>query len=205
MRWNPENFERTDLRNKRFGKLTVIRYDADVKRWLCLCDCGNLTHRAATRMRNGDHKSCGCLISESAKGVKTYKQKPYAVERGLFGAYRSGARRRGLEFDLTFEQALELFTSNCFYCGMPPMQVRKDTTLDNRHFLYNGIDRKNSDRGYVLGNVVPACAQCNIAKGTTNMADFRTWVQSIYKHWILKGNPVPRPELGTPVRRRRRT
>ena len=53
-----------DLSGKRFGRLTVIRYDHSDSRhesmWLCECDCGNKTVVTRDRLLRGITKSCGC-------------------------------------------------------------------------------------------------------------------------------------------------
>jgi hypothetical protein len=62
-----------DLTGKRFGKLLVIkRADNYVKkngkqeaRFVCKCDCGNITTVRAMHLKNGSTKSCGCLRAES--------------------------------------------------------------------------------------------------------------------------------------------
>jgi hypothetical protein len=197
-RWNPEKFPKTDLRGNRYGRLLVIRYEKKHRQWLCLCDCGGKAFRQANKLKTGAHKSCGCLVSEVASKSKPERWIPQATERCLYSSYRAGARTRKIEFDITFEEALHLFTSNCYYCGAAPSQVRKDRSkAGNRHFLYNGIDRKNAAKGYVVNNIVAACGQCNLAKGVTNMADFREWLKAVYQHWILKGNPLPRPRYNS--------
>lgn len=49
-----------DLANKRFGKLTALKYVGNSK-WLCKCDCGNETRVNAYKLTSGHTKSCGCL------------------------------------------------------------------------------------------------------------------------------------------------
>lgn len=54
-----------DLTGKKFGKLTVIRRvfpntKNGTSRWLCLCDCGNETTVAVTKLSRGSTVSCGC-------------------------------------------------------------------------------------------------------------------------------------------------
>lgn len=61
-----------DLTGKRYGKLTVLKEAepefykrGNVKyRWLCRCDCGNLTIGSTDDLRRGKKKSCGCLHKE---------------------------------------------------------------------------------------------------------------------------------------------
>lgn len=62
--------KRMNLIGQRFGKL-VVREFWGIKHhetwWVCDCDCGNETVVAGWRLKNGDIRSCGCLIGESAK------------------------------------------------------------------------------------------------------------------------------------------
>lgn len=54
-----------DLTGQKFGRLTAIRLKGreGVKTlWECDCECGNSYTTAANYLRNGDTKSCGCLI-----------------------------------------------------------------------------------------------------------------------------------------------
>ena len=68
----------TDLVGKKFGKLTVIKFDrVEYKRdakgknrdrgyWLCRCDCGKKVTNARNDLVSGKTKSCGCLCKENA-------------------------------------------------------------------------------------------------------------------------------------------
>lgn len=59
---------RIDLSGKRFGRLTVLRYDHTDKcghgMWLCQCDCGNKKIVIGGNLKSGNSKSCGCLHNE---------------------------------------------------------------------------------------------------------------------------------------------
>ena len=58
-----------DLTGQRFGKLTAVElYSVVNKRstWRCVCDCGKTHVAAVSRLRNGDTKSCGCLVHKPA-------------------------------------------------------------------------------------------------------------------------------------------
>jgi len=58
-----------DLRNKKFGQLTVIERGDDYispkgkhhVRWVCRCDCGTTVLVSANQLTSGKTKSCGCL------------------------------------------------------------------------------------------------------------------------------------------------
>lgn len=59
-----------DLTNQRFGKLKVLYKANHVDNntsvyWICQCDCGKITKPiSAQNLRNGDTKSCGCMVSK---------------------------------------------------------------------------------------------------------------------------------------------
>lgn len=76
--------------------------------------------------------------------------------------YRSKSKRLGLEFTLDRVEFTDFVTDHCFYCGVAPKPIHT-------------VDRVDNTKGYVRGNVVTACAQCNIAKNDYSFADFREW------------------------------
>lgn len=54
-----------DLSEKRFGMLVAKKYDAQAKKWVCVCDCGNIclvSQNNLCRKISGT-KSCGCKVS----------------------------------------------------------------------------------------------------------------------------------------------
>ena len=61
-------------------------------------------------------------------------------------------------------------------------------------YVYNGIDRVDSDGGYVTGNVVPCCWPCNRMKMDMVHADFLRHVGKIYGHSLVVGTDVPTGE-----------
>lgn len=54
----------TDHSGKRFGKLTALRLedrsDGGRTKWICQCDCGNVTSALTINLLRGFTKSCGC-------------------------------------------------------------------------------------------------------------------------------------------------
>jgi len=71
-----------DLTNQKFGKLTAIKpLDENFNRyteWLCECKCGNTTIQNATKLRQAQITSCGCLKKRKIKvGDKNEKDNNY--------------------------------------------------------------------------------------------------------------------------------
>ena len=62
-----------DLTNQKFGKLQVLCIDTNplnkTKRWLCRCDCGNITTAKTNELTSGHKTSCGCKKQNYFKRV----------------------------------------------------------------------------------------------------------------------------------------
>lgn len=62
---------------------------------------------------------------------------------------------------LTRQQFDQFQTMDCTYCGFP---VTGRSLLTAEENTGSGLDRKDSTKGYVIENVVPACFLCNRTK-----------------------------------------
>jgi hypothetical protein len=49
-------------------------------------------------------------------------------------------------------------------------------------FVYNGLDRVDNTLGYLPGNVVACCTQCNGAKLNYTQEEFLFWANQLYSH-----------------------
>lgn len=63
--WGIEpNQRKLDLTNQKFGKLMVLKpaskRDDKYTRWVCQCECGNITEVRTDYLTNGHTTSCGC-------------------------------------------------------------------------------------------------------------------------------------------------
>jgi len=79
-----------------------------------------------------------------------------------------GAKNRGKEINITFEDFMGIYGMPCFYCG--------------DEVLTSGIDRVNSSKGYVLGNIVRCCQICNRAKNNLSVKDFLSHCRKIVEN-----------------------
>lgn len=97
---------------------------------------------------------------------------------------QGSARKRGLEYTLTREEFIKLTSSNCFYCGSEPKNICKSLSSkgkygNNGDYIYNGIDRIDQNKGYIIENCVPCCKTCNWAKGEKTLEEFMIWIKNI--------------------------
>jgi len=172
----------------RYGLLTVVaRSDKNYRKkwplWVCRCDCGNITEVRGNSLKTEGTKSCGCLKRE----CQSHRKLPPGI-RGfnqLLLRYKNGARSRGLEFNLTKEDVVNLFLGNCFYCGKSPSQIVKIREYDSV-FIYNGIDRIDNSGPYSIENTVSCCKECNSMKADSALKDFVIHIKQIYKNLHTK-------------------
>jgi hypothetical protein len=184
--------KKVDLIGQRFGKLTVIDiYDIKDERrnhkWLCKCDCGNTHSVSTTNLLGGVVKSCGCYLKEFKK-----RDGNLTAQRVLFTAYKRNAKHKNIEFLLTEEEFHKLVNKSCFYCGIEPSTItrpnyRNEFNMDEC-YIHNGIDRIDSDKGYITDNCVPCCPTCNYAKREMSTTQFFTWIDRVYKN-LSKNSP----------------
>jgi len=83
------------------------------------------------------------------------RHKYVGTARGRYQKAKWVARDRELEFTLSLESYTILVSQPCYYCkGKLGEPVKKGC----------GLDRLNSNVGYVIGNVVSCCGVCNRMK-----------------------------------------
>lgn len=166
-----------DLTGHKYGKLTVIEKadhtPSGTIRWLCKCDCGNLTKVAGNNLKRLNPryatKSCGCL--------NTYP-KGEASFRSLYRYYKTNAEKRNYKFELSEKEFRNLVNDSCFYCGIKPSQIVR-RPQNNGDFIYNGIDRVDNNKGYITNNCVACCGICNNMKKVLTQKDFISQVLCI--------------------------
>lgn len=99
----------------------------------------------------------------------------------IIANYKRGAKDRGLEFKLSREEVADILHKPCYLCG------RKDVNQWNINgsgifYKYNGIDRVDNSKGYLINNVKPCCFDCNHAKSKYDLNGFLEWVSLIAKN-----------------------
>lgn len=114
--------------------------------------------------------------------VKTKLIVPCKGRKQLYQKYKSRAKKKRLAFELTFDQFDALIQRECAYCGEAPGKRKIYAHGKVYRTLAVGVDRKNSSKGYVKGNVVPCCWTCNFLKGTLSIRKFLHQVRKISKH-----------------------
>ena len=154
-----------------------------------LCDCGNKFMVRGADVKSGYIKSCGCFKKEQTIvfNKKTKTKVAYCTFSSVWQSYKSGAKNRNLSFELDKDTFFKLTQSNCYYCGQEPSQQRKPREKNKLNsYIYNGIDRVDSSKGYLKENCVTCCGRCNYMKMDYNLDDFKEHVIKIYNNFFNK-------------------
>lgn len=175
----------SQLEGQQFGQLLAI--SATDKRnhnktimWLCRClNCGTEVTVSSTKLKNSEINSCGCM--EHVRSARTSPGE--SGFNSILNDYRQGAKRRGLEFNLSKDEFRELTSSNCTYCGLSPSSISygsKGAKKEYGKYTFNGIDRLDSSIGYEMNNCVTCCTECNLAKGSRSYDEFIDWINRVH-------------------------
>lgn len=123
------------------------------------------------------------------------KELPYHLSSqvaftNLYHKYKTNAKFRKMAFKLTKEQFRKLTSSKCFYCGILPNYLfnplsYKGKPISKKSYIYNGVDRINPKKGYIISNCVSCCSICNKMKSTLDLNVFQEKIKEIYQHQKL--------------------
>jgi len=134
----------------------------------------------------GDSNKYLKLLNEEHINKEEYNRKNHPAITSAKGMYRNYD-----DGDLTFEQFLKMTQHHCVYCGCAPknkynaFKNRSDAStysIENGDFIYNGLDRIDSNLPHNVDNLTPACLTCNWSKSNKSVEEYINWVTRAYKH-----------------------
>ena len=146
------------------------------------CQCGTEAIRTYGELRCGRSPSCGCISRERHLD---------SVWRQL----RNSLSRRDWEFHLTLSQLKVCVRPRlpCAYCGKEPSNIFRMKYKDvdgvyrrgvdpSMEIRWSGLDRVDSSLGYIHGNVVPCCGECNAMKSKLPLDEWFTLMARSQSH-----------------------
>jgi len=170
----------------RFGKLSTLHPTTRNRnghiKWLCRCDCGAESEVFGTHLVRGTTTSCGCdRVRHGSRHVQ------WAGHGEISGEYFSQIRRsaEGLKgrrtvvpFNVTLELLWELFLDQDRRCALTRIPlVFRQRTHDEPQTA--SLDRIDSSKGYVDGNVQWLHKDVNKMKGSFDQTHFITMCKLI--------------------------
>lgn len=148
----------------------------------CECVCGKLVPVSSYNLRTGRSKSCGC---RPHFGPKHCQWAGYGEISGHFwshirhGSTRDKGRTYAVDFKITIQYAWKLFLTQkrrCKLTGTTLVMSRKRT----EHTA--SLDRIDSSKGYVIGNVQWVHKEVNMMKRTTSQDRFIELCKMVAAH-----------------------
>ena len=174
--------------NERFNKkkgINVQKVNDGCSKLVCIV-CN--TEKNIDEFINGNGKlgdKCTKCLDKQNKYLKDRRAKiTQYTDTYILYVYKETTRKRlkrtnnkdKYTWNLDDEYAIELFNSECTYCGH---SRKKESLLHKNHNYHIGIDRIDNNKCYMKGNVTPCCQICNMMKYTHDVDDFLTYCENI--------------------------
>lgn len=137
---------------KECGSNYVKRKSMDRTTFYCSTACKDIVRKRARVLVNKNNKNKTKLRMLDPVANKE------SLLKAIYSRYRNGANKRGLEFNISIELMDKYFRADCYYCGVMV------------HII--GLDRVDNSIGYVDGNIVSCCEECNRMKRVQSQDDF---------------------------------
>lgn len=156
-------------KNQKFGDWTIInsepiRNEKGYYFFKCACKCGTERLVVSSNLKRGISTNCGCKIkgkpAHNYQGIGDLSQK-------YFNRLKNGALQRNILFNITIQQAYNLFTGYCNISSLPISFSRLTLSTQTA-----SLDRIDSSKGYIEGNVQWVHKNVNIMKNKLNQDYF---------------------------------
>jgi len=163
---------------EKFGKLLVIKEIFKNKnghiKFLCQCDCGNTCEVFGTHLRQQKIVSCKC--KNKLNGVSSdmwYK----IINSGI----KTRVKRNGLEINITKEYVNKLYLLQNGKCKLSGVEITLPKTWRDRTYSAS-LDRIDSNKGYVIGNVQWVHKDINFMRGGLSIMEFIIFCRQVVKN-----------------------
>ena len=177
-----------DMTGKSFGELLVVnisnkRRDGDGSiLWNVKCSCGKEILLPKCLLIK--YKSCGCKRGEYiSKSIRK------SLNRGGYGdifathwnTIKKNALSRDLEFKIDIKYVWELFEKQNKKCKITGTPIQFSTRCWSKDATAS-LDRIDSSKGYIKGNVQWVHKRINMMKQQYTTDEFFDWCKKVVKH-----------------------
>jgi hypothetical protein len=171
---------------EKIDKLTVLGYEEQVARKLviCQCACGNTVKLRSTSLKLNRTNNCGCSPRGHWEGVGD-------LSLTYYNRTKRGAVKRGFEFRVTIDYLWELYKCQDGLCNLTGAEIRLSNGKTDQSA---SLDRIDSSKGYIEGNVHWVHKDINLMKMDFNQDRFIELCQMVAVHASRK---TPQPSTHT--------
>jgi hypothetical protein len=170
-----------DWTGKKIGSLVVVGYGEPyvyytgskkntIHKWKVKCDCGNEYLISKQHITSGEQSNCQKCYGQRLmlSNSPLWKSSAKFLPGMKFHKIQKSAEKRGLEFKVTREHLDEIFqkqNGKCVYLG-------EELSFGNGRKGTASLDRIDSTKGYIEGNVQWVHKDVNILKWTLSHERF---------------------------------
>lgn len=160
----------------KFNNWTVLEYAGNSK-YRCQCDCGTIKVLQGTMIKKGHSKQCKNCYNNSMKmnGV---------LSNTIWNKFVYGAKKRKIQFTLSKEYGESLLIAQNYKCNLSGINlVFANTSQEHgRGSTTASLDRIDSSKGYIEGNVQWVHKDINQMKMNFNQDYFRTLCKIVQEY-----------------------
>jgi hypothetical protein len=169
-----------NLAGKKFGLLTVLRFDRMRKKqgayWWCECKCGKVKSVFHNHLKSGSTKSCGCARSPQGKDNLTWKGVG-DIHATRLSRIKIVAKRKGYKFNLSLDYLWKLYEKQKELCALSGVKLSFGKTKNSTYVA--SLDRIDSSKGYTKGNVQWVHKEVNRMKSNLSDEKFVDWCRRV--------------------------
>ena len=174
---------------QKFGKYTIIGNEVELRREaqiLCECECGKKNYVSCWTLLNG--KSKGCLDCNNSR---TKEKNPLwngfgEISGKYFGRIKRNAEKRNIIFDVSIEYINQILVNQDFKCKLSRVPISFSSSKKDNYQATASIDRIDSNKGYVIGNIQWVHKDVNLMKNHFNQEYFINMCQKICNETIKR-------------------
>lgn len=172
----------------KYGNLTVISEHSVTRnghtRYVCKCDCGNNTNVLGTHLRRGNTVSCGCkkkLGSDRKEWTGVGEMSGGFWFNHIVKSANGSKGRKKLELEITKDYAWALFLKQNRKCALSGILITFPTRFNDKTWTAS-LDRIDSSKGYIDGNVQWVHKDINMMKRIYTQEHFITMCKLVAEH-----------------------
>lgn len=156
-------------------------------KWLCQCKCGNQRWIQGNELMNPDRCfSCQKCAGQTRKEAFTLRNGRIGeLTLSRFAKIQRSAIKRNIPFEVTIEYLWNLFIEQNHTCAITGDCIE--------HIKDASLDRIDSSKGYIKGNVQWVTYQANVSKHTMSMESLYEFCKKVLNH----ANQQPSTSLTT--------
>ena len=174
----------------KFGKWTVISEPIRGIRtnnivYQCQCECGNTSYLSSYELRSGKSTQCMECGHKQAQDKHSSEYNVGSLTQTKFCKIRKCAFARNIEFNVSMDYLWKLYLlqdRKCALTGDPLPNINEAS-----------LDRLDSTKGYIKGNIQWVTKQANISKHTLSMSELYEFCRKVLNH----ANQQPSTSLTT--------